>query len=81
MERLRGEQFAKQMSGTSGFLTAADLLRLGSFLVAITRVTDKIMLIARIVIDDSYQERETVISNLTALDGTERGISLDNQDR
>lgn len=55
-------------------MTPADVIRIGSFAMAMSHVMDKVMLIARIVIDDSYEARETRISNLVAMDGTRRDL-------
>ena len=66
-----------EMTEKCSGMTAADLLKLGSFLVAISHVMDKIMLIARVINDDSYEARESRISNLKALDGTRRDLSHD----
>ena len=58
-------------------MTPSELLRLGSLMVAISHSLDKIMLIARVVIDDTYEDRESRFTNLKAIDGTNRNISGD----
>ena len=74
MEEIREERYRPDSSSQP--MTPADFLRLASFLMALTRVMDKVMLIARIIIDDSYSERENIFSNMSALEGSRRDLSV-----
>ena len=47
-------------------------------MVAISHVMDKIMLIARVILDDSYEARESRISNVMATDAQRRDLSSEN---
>lgn len=75
LKQERHQQRASAEQSVGDRMTPADLLKLGSFLVAISHVMDKIMLIARVIIDDSYEERESRISALTAIDSSRRNLS------
>ena len=77
---LRGqiESLTKASSeNVKGTLDSDDLLRLSSYMVAKSHVMDKLMLISRLIINDSYGQRESRFSNLAALDDPARDVNED----
>ncbi len=59
---------------SSGWLTAADAIRLSSWLVSASKVFDHMMLIARLIIDDRCASRESYMTSLIALSGSKKHL-------
>ena len=59
---------------SSGCLTAADAIKLSSWLVAASKVCDHLMLIARLIISDRCADRDNHMTSLLALSGSKKHL-------
>lgn len=58
-----------------GYMTAADSVKLSSWMIAASRTFDKMMLIARIVVDESSTDRDNYLTSLVNLAGSSKHLS------
>ena len=56
-------------------MTAADSVKLSSWLIAASRTFDQMMLIARIVVDEGSTNRDNYLTSLVNLAGSTKHIS------
>lgn len=56
------------------YLTAADSLRLSSWLVSASKVFDHIMLVARLIIDDKCTTRDNHLTSLISFSGSKKQL-------
>ena len=56
-------------------MTAADSVKLSSWMIAASRTFDKMMLIARIIVEEGSSDRDNYLTSLVNLAGSSRHIS------
>lgn len=67
-------QVFEEGTESSGWLTAADAIKLSSWLVSASKVFDHLMLIARLIISDSCTERDNHMTSLVTLFGSKKHL-------
>ena len=56
-------------------MTAADSVKLSSWMIAASRTFDHMMLVARIIIDEGSTDRDNYLTSLVNLAGSSKGFS------
>ena len=60
--------------GSGQYLTAADSIKLSSWLVSASKVFDHIMLVARLIVDDKCTSRDNHLTSLLSFSGSKKRL-------